>query len=121
MLAENDSDLVRRYFSAYHSRDRSVVEDLLREDFTFTSPYDDHIGKAAYFERCWPNNQAIRAHHIQALIAEGDAAFVLYECELMSGTRFRNTEYFRFGDGRIKEIEVYFGSLPETAPVGTQA
>lgn len=117
MLANNVSDLIRKYFSAYHSKDRGVVESLLSDDFTFSSPYDDHISKSVYFERCWPNSRTIRAHHIVSLLAEGGEAFVLYECELMSGVRFRNAEFFRIDGGQIKEIEVYFGSLPEAAAV----
>ena len=44
-------DLVRRLFGAYQSKDRKVMEELLSDEFTFTSPYDDHIDRTAYFER----------------------------------------------------------------------
>ena len=37
------SDLVRKYFSAYELRDRQMIEDLLSDDFTFTSPHVDRI------------------------------------------------------------------------------
>ena len=113
MPANDVASLVRQYFAAYHRISRAEVENLLSDDFTFTSPYDDHIGKRVYFERCWPNSRRIRDHHLVSVLAEGDEVFVLYECELLSGVRFRNTEYFRFDAGRIKAIEVYFGSLPE--------
>src|SRR5438876_6720026 len=53
-LMPTKSDLIRKYFAAYRTKDRKVLEDGLAEDFTFTSPYDDAIDKAAYFERCWP-------------------------------------------------------------------
>ncbi|GGF38236.1 hypothetical protein GCM10011611_50760 [Aliidongia dinghuensis] len=32
--------------------------------------------------------------------------------ETIAGARFRNTEYHRFEDGRLKTVEVYFGELP---------
>ena len=34
------SDLVRKCFSAYELKDRRIIEDLLSDDFTFTSPID---------------------------------------------------------------------------------
>ena len=51
------AELIRGYFAAYGSGDRKVIEDGFADDFTFTSPYDDAIDKATYFERCWPNNE----------------------------------------------------------------
>jgi ketosteroid isomerase-like protein len=36
----SNSDLVRRYFSAYENKDRKAVESLLTNDFVFTSLYD---------------------------------------------------------------------------------
>ena len=48
------SDLVRKLFSAFLSKDWKALEDLLSDDFTFNSPRDDHISKTTYFERCFP-------------------------------------------------------------------
>ncbi len=48
------SDLIRKYFSANENKDRKAVESLLTDDFVFTSPYDYHIDREAYFKRCWP-------------------------------------------------------------------
>ena len=47
------SEIIDKYFAAYMSNDRNAIEEFLSDDFTFTSPYDDHIDKAAYFEKCW--------------------------------------------------------------------
>jgi ketosteroid isomerase-like protein len=104
------SDLVRQCFSAFLSKDRRTLEDLLSDDFTFNSPRDDHIGKTAYFERCFPFSGEIHAHHIEKLFVEGDEALVRYQVQLKDGTRFRNTEYIRIDGDQIKEIDVYFGS-----------
>ncbi|MGK9167941.1 nuclear transport factor 2 family protein [Inquilinus limosus] len=106
-------NLIRAYFGAYESKDRAAIEALVGEDFTFSSPRDDHIDRAAYFERCWPNSRTIRRFTIERLFDRGDEAFVLYELELTSGTRFRNVEHFRFEGSKIRGIVVYFGSLPE--------
>ena len=43
------SDLVRKYFSDFVSRDRKAVEELLTDNFTFHSPHDPQIGKTTYF------------------------------------------------------------------------
>jgi ketosteroid isomerase-like protein len=102
-------DVVHDCFAAYAHRDRGALEKLLAEDFSFTSPYDDHIDKRTYFERCWPNSGKIRAHHVQKLIADGDEAFVCYELETVAGERWRNTEFFRTKNGKIAEVQVYFG------------
>jgi ketosteroid isomerase-like protein len=112
MAADDVSGRVRRIYAAYESKDRQVVEDLVGEDFTFTSPYDDHIDRAAYFERCWPYSAQIRAMHIEKLFVEGNEAFVRYRIQPQSGAPFRNTEYLRFEGGKLAEVEVYFGSLP---------
>jgi hypothetical protein len=43
-------------------------------------------------------------------LTKGNEALVLYELELNSGGKFRNTEFIRCEAGKIREIEVYFGS-----------
>src|SRR6266480_3428687 len=107
------SDLVRKYYAAYESKDRKVVEGLLSDEFRFTSPYDDHIDRATYFRRCWPNSENIRAFHIEKLFENDREAMVHYELEPKSGDPFRNTEHFRLDGNKITSIEVFFGSLPK--------
>jgi hypothetical protein len=111
----NGTNIIRRFFDAWHARDRAAAEELLSEDFTFTSPFDDRIGKRAYFERCWPPGHQVRDLQIETLFANGAEGFIRYECAIETGPRFRNLEYFRIEGGKIKEVEVYFGSLPEEA------
>jgi ketosteroid isomerase-like protein len=116
MKLDNASDLVRKCFSAWETKDREALKELLAEDFTFTSPNDDdHISKDEYWKKCWPGSEKIRAIHIEKLFEKGDEAFVRYECELKDGARFRNTEYLRIEGNKIKEVEVYFGSSVTTA------
>jgi len=89
---------------------RATVEALLTDDFTFTSPYDDAIGRAVYFERCWPNSERIRTHLLEKIFEQGSEAFVLYKCITNDGDEFRNTEFFRFAGDQVRQIEVYFGA-----------
>jgi hypothetical protein len=103
-------DIIRTVFAAYRDQNRKVVEDALADDFTFTSPYDDAIDKAAYFERCWPNSARIREQEIERIFAQGNEAFVTYRMVNREGDAFRNTEFFVFAGDRIKSIDVYFGA-----------
>jgi ketosteroid isomerase-like protein len=105
-----NGDVIRGYYAAYQSKDRAAIEALVSADFTFTSPYDDHIDRARYFEKCWPNSGEHQTFWIEKLFENGDEAFVRYKIELKSGVAFRNTEFLRLRDGKICEVEVYFGS-----------
>jgi ketosteroid isomerase-like protein len=109
------SDLVRKCFSAYELKDRQIIEDLLSDDFTFTSPLDDRIDQTEYFKRCWPNSENIRNFQIEKLFENGNEAFVRYECETKTGKKFRNTEWFRFEDGKLMEVQVFFGEETKSA------
>jgi ketosteroid isomerase-like protein len=105
------SDLIRDCFAAYQNRDRTVLEKTFAEDFTFTSPYDDHISKAEYFQRCWPVSASGKmVNEIECIFEQGDAAFVTYRCAMAKGETFRNTEFFVFEGSRVKSIDVYFGA-----------
>lgn len=107
------TELVKKYFAVFHSRDRATAETMLSDDFTFSSPLDDKIDKAAYFKRCWPAGDHQSALRFEKIFGEDDEVFVTYSCALPAGTRFRNTEFFRTRAGQITKVEVYFGS--ETA------
>src|SRR5437868_155442 len=74
MTAYNRVELARAAYGAYESGDRSVLEDLLAEDFTFYSPYDVGIDRATYFERCWPNAELIDRYHFIRLVASRDVS-----------------------------------------------
>jgi ketosteroid isomerase-like protein len=110
MSAENKSELVRRCFRAFNTSDRAEIERLLAPDFTFTSPLDDAIDRAAYFERCWPNSDRIREHIIERIFVEGDAAFVTYFAITYEDLQFRNTEFMTFVGDQIATVDVYFGA-----------
>ena len=104
------SDRVRKYFSIFLAMDRPAAEAALSDGFTFNSPRDDHIDRAEYFERCFPNGDKIRSLHIEQLFENGDEVLVRYLAELVDGSRFRNVEYMRFAGDKLAEVDVYFGS-----------
>ncbi|MEP6954557.1 MAG: nuclear transport factor 2 family protein [Solirubrobacteraceae bacterium] len=102
--------LTRDMYRAYETGDRRVPEALLTDDFTFSAPPDVGIDRATYFARCWPNAGNIDAFAFVRLAEIGDdEVLVTYEATRVDGTRFRNTEVLTFADGRIREVEVYFG------------
>lgn len=52
MQTNSRTDMVHNVFEAYRTKDRGLIEGLLAENFTFTSPYDDAIDRDEYFRRC---------------------------------------------------------------------
>lgn len=107
--------LARRAYEAYETGDRSLIEDLLADDFVFFAPPDPGIGREAYFERCWPGAERIAAYEFPRLREVGDGeVLVTYECTRTDGTRFRNTEILEFAGSKLRRVEVYFGwDLPD--------
>ncbi len=104
------ADLVRECYAAYETKDRKALENLLSADFTFTSPVDDHINRARYFERCWPNSEHLASFDIKDLMVEGNHVCARYEARTTQGATFGNTEFFTVDRGKITQVEVYFGS-----------
>ncbi|MFD9812078.1 nuclear transport factor 2 family protein [Streptomyces sp. NPDC059080] len=104
-------DVVRAVFAAYLAQDRPAMERLLADDFVFTSPQDDHLGKDAFLTRCFPTADRFRAYALLDTVPAGGAGevFVRYAYELTSGGHHRNVEVLTVRDGRIAETQVYFG------------
>ena len=51
-----NEEVIRQYYAAYEKKDWHMLELILADGFTFTSPAgDDHINLKLYKERCWPN------------------------------------------------------------------
>jgi ketosteroid isomerase-like protein len=110
MAGASKAETVRRIFAAYLANDREFVAAALRDDFRFSSPYDDNIDKPTYFERCWKGSGWIERHELERIFVEGDEAFVTYRCVAKGGKSFRNTEFFVFEGDKVKRIDVYFGA-----------
>lgn len=121
MADTNDAvAIARASYEAYVAKDRAAIEKLIAEDFHFTSPLDNRIDRAAYFEYCWKNNEKVTGFDFIYLVPDGDRVFVTYEGRNSDGGRFRNTEMVTVRDGKIVEVEVYFGwSIPHKAESGT--
>jgi ketosteroid isomerase-like protein len=101
---------VRANFDAYLRQDRAACEALLSDDMTFTSPQDDHIDKAAFLERCFPTAERVSRQELLHVVPADDRnVFIMYEYDLKSGGTHRNTELITVVDGKIVEVQVFFG------------
>jgi len=106
-----NADVVRAMFDAYLRGDRAAAEELLGDGLVFSSPQDDFIDRAAYLERCFPTAGRVRSQVLTDVVevSEHDV-FVRYEYVLHSGAEHRNVEVITVVDGRLTEIQVYFGA-----------
>lgn len=105
-----NAQIIREYYVGWEKSDWDVIASKLADDFTFTSPFDDHLDTQTYKERCWHGADSIHAYEFLTIMEKGDEAFARWNC-LINGKTARNTEYFLFQNGKIKAIEVYFGEL----------
>jgi hypothetical protein len=101
---------IKAYYTAYEKKDWNLMEEILADGFTFTSPLDDHINLKAYKERCWPNAYKTKRFDVEKLVINGEDAFVTYNGWTNDGKLFRNTEYFKIKVGKIMSNECFFGS-----------
>ena len=112
-------DTAKQSFLAYANSDRAALEAVIADDFSFTSPLDNQLDRATYFDRCWPNHEAIAGFEFVRLVEHDPEVIVTYEGTSTSGRVFRNTEVLTLENGKITKVEVYFGwNLPHDAPDG---
>ena len=106
----NAVDVVRRFYVAYQEQDAETARRVLSDRLTFTSPQDDHIGKADYLERCFPTASRFLSTEVQEPIeAEPGLVIWRYRYELQDGGRFSNVEEIRVQDDQVVDIRVFFG------------
>ncbi|MEU1422085.1 nuclear transport factor 2 family protein [Kitasatospora sp. NPDC005751] len=102
--------VVEAAFRHYRAQDREAALPLYADDFTFTSPQDDHIDKEAFFQRCFPTAGRFSEQRLLRVTpADEELVLVQYEYELGTGGRYRNVEAITVRDGLIHEVQVYFG------------
>lgn len=107
---KNPAGVVEEAFRCYRAQDRDAALPLYADDFTFTSPQDDHIDKAAFFARCFPTADRFTEQRLLHVTPADDRlVFAFYEYALTSGDRYRNVEAITVRDGLIREVQVFFG------------
>ncbi|WP_405876007.1 MULTISPECIES: nuclear transport factor 2 family protein [unclassified Streptomyces] len=109
-MINSPTDVVEAAFRYYRSQDREAAFALYADDFSFTSPRDDRIDKAAFFERCFPTADRFKEQQLLHVTpADEELVLVYYEYELTTGGRYRNVEAITVRDGLIREVQVFFG------------
>ncbi len=114
-------DLIEKakgYYRAYERHDPDWVARELAEGFTFTSPFDDHIDREAYFARCWPKEPLHQKFDFVAVAQDGDRVALVYQATLRRpnavhpAMQFRHAALLTFENGKLKSVEVFFGDPP---------
>ena len=100
---------VRALLAAYENKDRAAADALVGDDLVFTSPVDYRLDRKTYFERCWPNSEAMQSAEVVRLLEHGEDVVMTYIGRSRDGHAGQNTDCYRVRNGRIVEIEVYFG------------
>lgn len=120
-----NEEVVRQWYAAWDKKDLAAFNNLLADDFTFSSAAgDDHISKSAFRTQCWDTQVNFIQHFDLERITTGPGdAFVKYLCHTKNGKSFRNVEYLRIRNGKLESIECYFGeqsSFPSAVSKGHQ-
>jgi ketosteroid isomerase-like protein len=107
-----NEEIVRRWYAAWDNKDLATFNDLLADDFAFSSAAgDDHISKSTFKTRCWDIQvEFIKHFDLERVSTGANDAFVKYLCHTMNGKSFRNVEYLRIASGKLVSIECYFGA-----------
>jgi len=105
-------ETVRKWYASWGQKDWGPLDNLLADDFTFSSAAgDDHISKSAFKKQCWETQiNFIGRFDLERVAAGPDDAFVKYLCHTTNGKSLRNVEYLRVKNGKIQSIECYFGA-----------
>jgi ketosteroid isomerase-like protein len=113
------AELAKALYEAYAAKDRDAAERLLDANFRFTSPIDNALSRQKYFEICWPNSESAEGFEFLNVAEAGDRVFVTYKGKRSGGKHFQNTEILTIKNGKISEVEVYFGwNIPHDVPMG---
>jgi ketosteroid isomerase-like protein len=118
-----NEELVRKWYAAWENKDLSTFNNLLADNFAFSSAAgDDHLSKSTFKSQCWDTQVGFIEHFDLERISTGDDdAFVKYLCHTKNGKTFRNVEYLRITNGKLESIECYFGaqsSFPSAVSTG---
>jgi hypothetical protein len=100
---------IMAYYTAFEKKDWNLIQQFLADGFTFSSPLDDHINLKTFKDKCWPNCYKMKKFDITKVVINGDDAFVITNGWTTDGKLFRNSDYFKFKDGKITAYECFFG------------
>ena len=103
--------VVKAYYSGFEKHDWNAVASQFADGFTFTSPNnDDHISVEKFKEKCWGTNISFKKVNYIKMTESGNDLTLLVEIITAENKVVRNVDIFTFSSGKIKSIEVFFGS-----------
>ena len=105
-LSPKNEATVRKYYSAWERKDWRPIDILLPDDFTFTSPVDDHIRRAPSRQDAGTHRSFIERLDLKRVIGSGNEAFVMYVGHTTNGKTFRNVEYLRLRDEQVEAVRM---------------
>ena len=101
---------VEAYYSGFETHDWSKVINQLADDFTFTTPINDHISINEFRDSCWGTNKFFKKVNYVKMIEKNEVLVLLVEINTTDNKIVRNVDVFTFRlSGKIKSIEVFFG------------
>ena len=106
-------ELIRKWYTAWKDKDFATFNNMLADNFTFSSAAgDDHISKSTFKTQCWDTQiNFIKDFDLERVRTGSNDAFVKYLCYTNNGKSFRNVEYLQIDEnGKLISIECYFGS-----------
>jgi len=108
-----NKELIRKWYTAWKDKDLATFNNMLADNFTFSSAAgDDHISKATFKTQCWDTQtNFIKDFDLERVATGPSDAFVKYLCFTKNGKSFRNVEYLQIDEnGKLISIECYFGA-----------
>ena len=108
-----NEELIRKWYTAWKDKDFATFNNMLADNFTFSSAAgDDHISKTTFKTQCWDTQiNFIKDFELERVAKGPNDAFVKYLCYTKNGKSFRNVEYLQIDEnGKLISIECYFGA-----------
>jgi ketosteroid isomerase-like protein len=107
-----NEEIIRKWYGAWEKKDLGTFDNLLADNFTFSSAAgDDHISKSTFKKQCWDTQVDFIEHFdLERITTGAEDAFVKYLCHTKNGKSFRNVEYLGIRNGKLVSIECYFGA-----------
>ena len=103
---------VLEYYQTWEAFDKEKMATLLHENFSLNSPIDKGLNTETYFINCWKFNSGNQKFNFETIMTHDNEALVRYTCS--AGDKdFRCSEYLKFEDGKLREVDIFWGFLPE--------
>ncbi|MGD9094003.1 MAG: nuclear transport factor 2 family protein [Anaerolineales bacterium] len=105
-MKEITREIVRCYYKAWASQDRSEVRALLHDRLQFTSPQETFDSADAFLGACWNYSEGLTGVQFAIEVYEDSEAFVILVWFNEVGSGFTDAEYLQVGREKIKRIVV---------------